>query len=98
MTRNFFEYEFTYTQRTPAHTAMKGTSMTRAAIVIWGLDGTAIVRDESAVTTAELLGEFARVASALVCTLPPGNSVAVLSGPDLTEIEMEFRTLTRKPQ
>ena len=75
---------------------MKGTPMTRAAIVIKGLDGTAIVKDEPAVTTETLLGEFARAACALLDTLTTGHSVAVLSGPDLTEIEMEFRALTTR--
>ena len=72
--------------------------MTRAAIVIWGLDGTAIVKDEPAVTAADVLFKFSRIAIEIVATLPPGNSVAVLSGPDLTEIEMELRPLTRTPQ
>ena len=47
-------------------------------------------------STETLLGEFARAACALLDTLTTGHSVAVLSGPDLTEIEMEFRALTTR--
>lgn len=57
----------------------------RVAIVIWGIDGTAIVLDDPNASEDDLYVMHSTM-FAIAGVLPAGNTVAILRGPDLTEI------------